>query len=93
MVAVKAGFYHVCAVKADGTVTCWGGNDTGQLGSGVTGGSAPPTDVIRSDGARLVVMIDEAPANEWLLVVVVVARIVGLLAVVGGSSWIRHRRR
>jgi hypothetical protein len=29
-VQVSAGFNHTCAVKADGTLVCWGRNDYGQ---------------------------------------------------------------
>ena len=31
---VSAGGYHTCAVKTDGSLWCWGGNDYGQLGDG-----------------------------------------------------------
>jgi alpha-tubulin suppressor-like RCC1 family protein len=89
VIAVRAGFYHVCAIKVDGTVTCWGGNDTGQVGSGTVGDSSPPTDVIRADGARLVVSVDDNPMEEWLPVVVVAIGAVGLLAV-GWSLRVRQ---
>ena len=35
-VAVGAGLGHACAVLADDTVTCWGGNVDGQLGDGTS---------------------------------------------------------
>lgn len=31
---ISIGSIHSCAVVADGTVSCWGGNSTGQLGDG-----------------------------------------------------------
>ena len=34
--ALAAGFYHTVALKNDGTVWTWGGNDNGQLGIGST---------------------------------------------------------
>ena len=33
VVAVGGGYQHVCALKSDGTVWCWGLNEYGQLGS------------------------------------------------------------
>jgi alpha-tubulin suppressor-like RCC1 family protein len=40
---LSAGARHVCGVKGDGTVWCWGANDKGQLGTGgPAGGSATP---------------------------------------------------
>jgi len=51
--AVAAGEYQSCAVVAAGTMTCWGSNDHGQMG---TGGGAltpnqPPTAVSGLTGA------------------------------------------
>jgi alpha-tubulin suppressor-like RCC1 family protein len=39
---VAVGYAHACARKADGTLWCWGANDSGQLGDGtITGRLAP----------------------------------------------------
>lgn len=42
---ISAGYYHVCGIKSDDSLWCWGRDDVGQLGngSGVTGDQASPT--------------------------------------------------
>lgn len=44
-VAVVVGDAHSCALAADGTAHCWGGNDFGQLGDGTTAAHGAPTPV------------------------------------------------
>ena len=39
---VRAGDHHTCAIVAGGALWCWGGNDSGQLGNGVTSTSPTP---------------------------------------------------
>lgn len=39
------GGFHTCAVKTDGTLWCWGQNDSGQLGDGTNIESAVPKQV------------------------------------------------
>jgi alpha-tubulin suppressor-like RCC1 family protein len=39
---VAAGFDHTCALKTDGSVWCWGSNETGQLGDATTRNRTSP---------------------------------------------------
>ena len=43
--AIAGGGFHTCAASADGTVTCWGSNDSGQLGDGTTMNRGAPAPV------------------------------------------------
>ncbi|MCC7542326.1 MAG: hypothetical protein IT379_39275 [Deltaproteobacteria bacterium] len=38
---IGAGIYHVCAVRLDGEVLCWGANDRGQIGDGTVSPTVP----------------------------------------------------
>jgi len=42
-VAISAGYYHTCPILDDGSVSCWGKNDYGQLGDGTTTDRNTPT--------------------------------------------------
>jgi len=44
--AIGASYYNACAVRAGGTVECWGSDDWGQLGNGEKGFSSVPVSVI-----------------------------------------------
>ncbi len=45
-VTLAAAYYYVCAVRANGTVVCWGYNAQGQLGDGTTTQRTLPVQVI-----------------------------------------------
>jgi alpha-tubulin suppressor-like RCC1 family protein len=42
-VSVSGGFYHTCALLRDGTVQCWGDNDSGQIGNTLAYSNVPMT--------------------------------------------------
>lgn len=53
--AITAGQNHVCALLDDGSVSCWGRNDHGQLGNGAPGvNAAAPVRVALDGGVRTV---------------------------------------
>ena len=45
VISLDAGLFHTCAVLGDGSVHCWGGNNSGQLGCGTTDSTDLPTPV------------------------------------------------
>jgi len=50
-VEIAAGQYHTCALRAAGTVKCWGANYIGQIGDGTTTERHVPTSVSGLTGA------------------------------------------
>jgi len=50
-VSVHTHYYHSCAAMEDGTATCWGENNYGQLGNNSTTNSTVPVRVSGIDGA------------------------------------------
>jgi alpha-tubulin suppressor-like RCC1 family protein len=55
VLSIAAGTTHTCAVRADGTVACWGNNFAGQLGTGDTTSRPTPTPVVGLSGSFVAV--------------------------------------
>lgn len=51
---LTAGDTHNCVLKTDGTVRCWGGNNSGQLGDGTTTQRTTPVVVLSLAGASAI---------------------------------------
>jgi hypothetical protein len=58
---ISAGWLHTCALGTDGSVSCWGANNHGQLGNGSATDSASPVAVV---GLGHAVVQITAGANE-----------------------------
>jgi alpha-tubulin suppressor-like RCC1 family protein/PKD repeat protein len=69
--AIKTGYNHVLALKADGTVWAWGVNSSGQLGNGGTSSSSLPVlvsglnDVIAISAGGNVSMALKSDGTVW----------------------------
>jgi alpha-tubulin suppressor-like RCC1 family protein len=53
-VDIAAGGRHSCALRASGTVTCWGAGGHGELGNGATDDSSTPVPVSLVEGATAI---------------------------------------
>jgi alpha-tubulin suppressor-like RCC1 family protein len=53
VVAIRSGGRHTCATKSDGTLWCWGHNESGQLGDGTYASSAKPVQVAGMSGVTM----------------------------------------
>jgi alpha-tubulin suppressor-like RCC1 family protein len=65
VVALSAGFHHVCALRGDGSVWCWGENDQGELGNGsVDARSTVPVKVVTESGGALSEIVAIAAGSD-----------------------------
>jgi hypothetical protein len=58
-VQIAAGFFHDCALLQDGTVRCWGDNDSGQLGDGTVESREGPVRVVGLAGVQRIAVGDD----------------------------------
>ena len=59
-VAIDSGYFHTCAILDDGSVSCWGYNNYGQLGDGTTTDRNTPTQTSSLGTDRTAVAITAA---------------------------------
>ena len=77
-VAIAAGIEHTCALLDDGSVSCWGRNNYGQLGDGTTGQRTAPTQTSSLGGTAVVITAGFITPVPFLMM--------GLSAVGGGIT-------
>jgi cysteine-rich repeat protein len=73
VVSISAGGTHTCALLADGTMRCWGGNYSGQLGNGEQVYSRKPVAVsglggvvsISAGGSHTCAVLSDGTARCW----------------------------
>jgi alpha-tubulin suppressor-like RCC1 family protein len=90
---IADGFYHACGVTTDGGVTCWGGNESGQLGIGTTGDSPTMTGVKNADGTPLIAASAGDSEKSNLLPMAIAVLVGVLLILAAGGLWLARRRR
>lgn len=90
--AIVAGYYHICAITREGRITCWGGNDSGQLGNGTTIDSPTPTDLRNADGTLLIAASSDDLQTPSLLPLAI-AVVVGLVVIAAAGWYAATRRR
>ncbi len=64
-ISIRAGAEHTCATLADGTVKCWGGNASGQLGRGATSPGGAPDVLKTSAGATFGGVLSTAGGEDF----------------------------
>jgi len=66
-VAISSRNYHTCTILDDGTVSCWGNNDKGQLGDGTTTYRYTPTQTLSLGTNRTAAVSERDFDNDGLL--------------------------
>ncbi len=65
--AVAVGHFHTCALRADGTVWCWGRGTEGQLGNGAAASSTVPVQVTGLTGLTPAAILSGSYFNYVIL--------------------------
>ena len=66
-VAIAGGYQHTCAILDDGSVSCWGDNNYGQLGDGTTSSRIVPTQTSSLGTGRTAVAISSGEYHTCAL--------------------------
>lgn len=65
---VAHGTAHICAIKTDGSLWCWGENDFGQLGNSTQSDSLSPVAVRSADGSTIADAVEIAAGEVFTCV-------------------------